>query len=206
MFEKFEKWIRSLQNKADKKVMFLIVYAFIGAIAIFGMQMTNMYKREKQKVQDSYNKSMYELVNYIQNVDVLISKARITTTNIEVSKTLVDIWKQANLSKDNLAALPLNQNSMGNTSKFLSQVSDYSYSLMQKSISGKSLTEEDYTTLASINDNSIKITKTINRIYSNLNDGKIKWNEIEKQGDKNLSEIKGNEVLSNIRKNIKRFH
>lgn len=206
MFEKFEKWIRKLQSKVDKKFMFLIVYAFVGVIAIFGMQMANMYKREKQKVQDVYNKAMYGLVNYAQNVDVLFSKARITTTSAEVNKTLADIWRQADLAKDSLSALPVDQHSMSQTSKFLAQASDYSYSLMLKSSSGRKLTEEDYEMLAKINDNSAKITKTLNKIYNDLNSGRLKWNEVEKQGDKKLSKIKGNKVLSNIRKNIRKFY
>jgi len=201
MLEKIEENINECKRKIDHRTWGIIAYVMFGIAILYGMQMANMFKRQKQIVQDNYNKSMYELINYVQNVEILISKARITTTPVESSKTYADIWRQSNLAKENLASLPVNQNAMSNTSKFLAQVSDYSYSLMKQTIAGDKISDEQYKTLADVNDKAEEISSVLNDIYADLNNGKLKWDEVEKQGDSKLEEQKEKgEVLSNISK------
>lgn len=206
MLEKIEEKITKCKNKINHRTWAILTYVLFAAALLYGMQMTNMFKKQKQLVQDSYNKAMYELVNYVENVDVLISKARITTTPVELSKTYADIWRQSNLAKENLASLPVNQNAMSNTSKFLAQVSDYSYALMKQTISGEKLSDEQYKDLEEINSKSSEVSSILNDIYSSLNQGRLKWDEVEKEGDKKLEEAKSEgEVLSNISKISKTF-
>ena len=201
MLEKIEEGINKYKKKFDHRTWGIVAYVMFGIALLYGMQMANMFKRQKQIAQDNYNKSMYELINYVQNVEILISKARITTTPVESSKMYADIWRQSNLAKENLASLPVNQNSMSNTSKFLAQVSDYSYSLMKQTIAGDKITDEQYKTLEDVNDKAEKISTVLNDIYSDLNKGRLKWDEVEKRGDEKLGKEKeeGN-VLSNISK------
>ncbi len=206
MLEKIEKNINNYKRKFDHRTWGILAYVMFGIALLYGMQMANMFKRQKQIVQDNYNKSMYELVNYVKNVEVLISKARITTTPVESSKTYADIWRQSNLAKENLASLPVDQNAMSNTSKFLAQVSDYSYSLMKQTISGDKVTDEQYKMLEEINNKSDEVASVLNDIYDDLNNGKVKWNEVENYGDKKLKEQEKEEgVLSNISKISKTF-
>lgn len=206
MLEKIEENINKYKRKFDHRTWGIIAYVMFGIALLYGMQMANMFKRQKQIVQDNYNKSMYELINYVQNVEILISKARITTTPVESSKTYADIWRQSNLAKENLASLPVDQNAMSNTSKFLAQVSDYSYSLMKQTIAGDKISDEQYKTLAEVNDKAEEISNVLNDIYADLNRGKLKWDEVEKQGDSKLEEQKDEgEVLSNISKISKTF-
>ena len=206
MLEKIEENINKYKRKFDHRTWGILAYVMFGAALLYGMQMANMFRKQKQIVQDNYNKAMYELVNYMENVDVLISKARITTTPVEASKTYADIWRQSNLAKENLASLPVNQNAMANTSRFLAQVSDYAYVLMKQTVEGQKLSDEQYKNLEEINDEGAKLSAVLNDIYMNLDNGKLKWNEVEKQGDEKLPE--GNdkgEVMSNISKISKTF-
>ena len=201
MLEKIEEKINNYKRKFDHRTWGIIAYVMFGIALLYGMQMANMFKRQKQIVQDNYNKAMYELINYVQNVEILISKARITTTPVESSRTYADIWRQSNLAKENLASLPVNQNAMSNTSKFLAQVSDYSYSLMKQTIAGNKISEKQYEMLAEVNNKAEEISNVLNDIYKDLNKGKLKWDEVEKQGDSKLEKEKQDgEVLSNISK------
>lgn len=206
MFEKIEEKIIKCKNKINHSTWSILAYVLFATALLYAMQMANMFKNQKQLVQDMYNKSMYELVNYVENVDVLISKARITTTTVELSKTYADIWRQSNLAKENLASLPVNQNAMSNTSKFLAQVSDYSYALMKQTISGEKLSDQQYKDLEEMNKKSSDVSNILSDIYSSLNQGRLKWDEVEKEGDKKLEEAKNEgEVLSNISKISKTF-
>ena len=106
MMEKFEKKIIWLKNKINKKVMAIIIFAVVGALIIFALDMTNNYKRQKQITEDAYNKALYEMVGYVNNTQVELAKLKIiSTSNLQIT-TLSGIWRYSNLAKENLNILP----------------------------------------------------------------------------------------------------
>ena len=137
MIEKIENSIIRFKRNLDPKVLSLVFFCIFGFFTIFSMEMTNNFRRQKQLVQDEYNRCMYEMVAYIKNVDLELSKLQIISDKRLIISTLADVWRQSNLAKENLANLPIIQDNMGNTSKYLTQVSDYSHFLMDAVSRGK---------------------------------------------------------------------
>lgn len=195
MIEKIESNIIRFKKKLDPKVLGLVFFCIFGFFTIFSMEMTNNFKRQKQLVQDEYNRSMYEMVAYVKNVDLQLSKIQIITDKRLVIATLADIWRQSNLAKENLANLPIIQENMGNTSKYLTQVSDFSHSLMDSVSRGKEITPEEYEDISKLNTSSTALVNVTNNIYDDLNSGRLKWDEVEKLGNEQLDE---NVAVSNI--------
>ena len=132
MIEKLEVKINKIKRKIDPRIAKVGIFMLFGALIIFSLEMTNNFKREKNSVQDEYNKAMYLAVSYINNVQVDLEKIMVTSTPRMNAITFADIWKQSNLAKESLEQIPASQNSLSNASKFLTQVSDFSYSLMNK--------------------------------------------------------------------------
>lgn len=174
MIEKIEIKLNKLKKKVNKKVLNVAIFMTFGALIIFSLEMTNNFKRQKNLVQDEYNKSMYLAVSYINNVEVDLAKLLVTSTPKMSAVTLADIWKQANLAKECLEQIPVGQNSMANASKYLTQVSDFSYTLMKQNISDIKLTEEEYEKLKHIYEDSSKLSSKMSDIYDDLNAGRIK--------------------------------
>lgn len=198
MIEKFENKVNNLKKKINKKALAVGVFMLFGGLCIFSVEMTNNFKRQKQITQDEYNKAMYEMVGYINNVETELAKLQITNTIKMTSTTLASIWKQANLAKENLESLPSSQGDMSNASKYLSQLSDYSYYLLKKVVQGEKISDEEYITIAKLYDSSKKLDEVMNNIYSDLNEGKIKWDELEKISDEKLSNTEVTTTVSNI--------
>lgn len=208
MFEKFEKMILRIKEKINPKLIAVGAFCVFGITMIYGMQMANMFKREKQKAQDSYNKAMYEIISYAQNVDSLLTKARVTTTAVESSKIYADIWRQSSLAKENLASLPINQHGMENASSFLGQTSDYAYSILKQTVAGEKVTDKQYKELEELNKSSGELTGTLNNIYEDLNNGRLKWDEVEKATNKELEngeEQSGYSEISKISNSFKNY-
>lgn len=195
MIEKIEIKLNKLKKKVNKKVLNVAIFMTFGALIIFSLEMTNNFKRQKNLVQDEYNKSMYLAVSYINNVEVDLAKLLVTSTPKMSAVTLADIWKQANLAKECLEQIPVGQNSMANASKYLTQVSDFSYTLMKQNISDIKLTEEEYEKLKHIYEDSSKLSSKMSDIYDDLNAGRIKWDELEKIGNEKLPD---NDISNNI--------
>lgn len=205
MIEKIEIKLNKLKKKVNKKVLNVAIFMTFGALIIFSLEMTNNLKRQKNLVQDEYNKSMYLAVSYINNVEVDLAKLLVTSTPKMSAVTLADIWKQANLAKECLEQIPVGQNSMANASKYLTQVSDFSYTLMKQNISDIKLTEEEYEKLKHIYEDSSKLSSKMSDIYDDLNAGRIKWDELEKIGNEKLPDNDISNSISEVGKTFQNY-
>ena len=205
MIEKIEIKLNKLKKKVNKKVLNVAIFMTFGALIIFSLEMTNNFKRQKNLVQDEYNKSMYLAVSYINNVEVDLAKLLVTSTPKMSAVTLADIWKQANLAKECLEQIPVGQNSIANASKYLTQVSDFSYTLMKQNISDIKLTEEEYEKLKHIYEDSSKLSSNMSDIYDDLNAGRIKWDELEKIGNEKLPDNDISNSISEVGKTFQNY-
>lgn len=205
MIEKIEIKLNKLKKKVNKKVLNVVIFMTFGALIIFSLEITNNFKRQKNVVQDEYNKSMYLAVSYINNVEVDLAKLLVTSTPKMSAVTLADIWKQANLAKECLEQIPVAQNSMANASKYLTQVSDFSYTLMKQNISDIKLTEEEYEKLKHIYEDSSKLSSKMSDIYDDLNAGRIKWDELEKIGNEKLPDNDISNSISEVGKTFQNY-
>ena len=126
--------------------------------------------------------AFYELVDYVQNVEVFLAKSLISNSAESGAESLTNVWREANLALAYLAQLPIESNELANTSKFLNQVSDYSYSLYRKNINGEELSEEDINNIENLHKYSVELENVLNQLSADINGGRISWNELTEKG------------------------
>ena len=161
----------------------LSVIVVLGAI-IIGMGIFT-YKKQtefRQASENSYNMAFFQVVDYVENVENYLAKSLISTTSEHGAQTLTHVWREANLAQSYLSQLPITTEELANTSKFLNQVSDYSYSLSRKNIYNEELTQEDLDNLKKLHDYSVELKNTLTQLSADMNDGRIKWGELQKKG------------------------
>ena len=176
------------------------MFVIFGITLLFGMNMANVYGREKQSTTDAYNRAMYEVITSVNNVDTLVAKVRITTSHEYNIVTLSEITTEATTAKENLSQLPVNQGAMGNVSKFFSQVIGYSQTLTKKLANAQQLTDEEHKNLDKINEVSNNLNGTLQEIYTELTQGRLKWDEVEKVASEKLDQDKNELQLSGLEK------
>ena len=170
------------KNRLQDRHMLTIIIVLISIIAVLALVIYKKQTEYRQASENSYNQAFYELVDYVQNVENYLGKSLISTTPEHGAETLTNVWKEANLAQTYLSQLPISSNELENTSKFLNQVSDYSYSLSRKNINNESLTQEDLDNLKELHDYSISLENVLNQLSNDINDGRIKWGELTKKG------------------------
>ncbi len=176
-----ENRLQDLKEKLkDKRILGIIIF-LVAIIAILGIYTYNKQKEATYASENSYNMAFCEVVDYVQNVETFLAKSLISTTPEHGAKTLTQVWKEANLAQSYLAQLPLEIESISNTAKFLNQVSDYSYTLSQKNIYNEELTQEELDNLAKLHEYSLELSNTLIQLSTDMNEGRIKWNELEKK-------------------------
>ena len=179
---KIKEKVYDWKNRLKDRHMLTLVIVLVTVIAIMGIY---VYKREReyrQVSENNYNMAFFELVDYVQNVETYLAKSLISSTPEHGAETLTHVWREANLAQSYLARLPIGSEELANTSKFLNQVSDYSFSLSRKNIYNESLTQEDFKNLKELHDYSVELENTLNQLSADMNDGRIKWGELTNKG------------------------
>lgn len=197
MLERFEKKIIEIKNKIGKKNTRIILFSLVCIIALFSMILLKRFKIEKQEVQDSYNRAMYDFVSDINNIENEMTKLKITSNDTYTMTTLASVFAKSNSAKANLDILPFSAGSISNVSKFLNQLSDFSYSLMRNILNGNEISEYK----ENIDSLYIKISElsdVVENIYTDLTASNIKWDELEKVGDEKIKESTAQEELSSV--------
>ena len=174
-----------MKNKNNKMayiiIAIILVITTVGAIVYYAYQETRKYVVASE---NKYNMAFYELVDYVQNVETYLAKALISTTPEHGAETLTNVWREASVAQSCLSQLPINSHELENTSKFLNQVSDYSYSLSRKNIAGERLSQEDLKNIKELHTYSLELENTLNQLSTDLNNGRIKWGELKDEGTK----------------------
>ena len=176
--EKVYDWKDRLRDRH----MLSLVVTLVVVITIVGLY---TYKRERdfrQVSENRYNMAFFELVNYVENVGTYLEKSLVSSTPEHGIETLTQVWREANLAQAYLAMLPIGSQELANTSKFLNQVSDYSYSLTRKNIYDEPLSDEDLQNLRNLHHYSVELQNTLNQLSTDMNSGRIKWGELTKKG------------------------
>lgn len=199
--EKFIDWKNRLK---DRHMFSIIVVLFIVCLVLGGF----IYKKQKeyeQVMENQYNLAFFELVDYVQNVENYLAKSLISTSPEHGAETLTQVWKEANLAQIYLSQIPINNEGLSNTARFLNQVSDYSYSLSRKNIYNESLTQEDLDNLKDLHTYCVDLQNTLNQLSTEMTDGTISWQELTKKGNTLLAQQVSNnskDSFSNIDTNF----
>lgn len=179
--EKFRERAKEFGKKVrGKRLNILIVCLLIAFIALI-IYSYNAKKMYKQAMENKYDMSFYQLVDYVQNVEVYLAKSTISNTPESGAENLTYVWREANLAQTYLSMLPINSSELENTAKFLNQVSDYSYSLSRKSINNQSLTQDDLNNLNKLHDYSLELENTLNQLSTDINNGRVSWVDLTRK-------------------------
>ena len=170
------------KNRLKDRHMLSIVVVMFSIIVILAIVIYKKQTEYRQASENSYNMAFYEVVDYVQNVEVFLAKSLITNSPESSAESLTNVWREANLALGYLTQLPINSHEIENTSKFLNQVSEYSYSLYRKNLKDEELTEEDMKNLKDLHQYSVELENTLNQLSADINDGRISWGELAEEG------------------------
>lgn len=175
-------------NRLKKGHMLSIISIFLIIILALIAVILNKQKEAKQASENSYNMAFYELVDYVENIETYLAKSLISSTPEHGAETLTNVWRESNLAQAYMSQLPIESQELENTSKFLNQVSDYSYSLSRKNIYNESLNEDDFNNLKQLHSYSLELENTLNQLSDDINMGRVKWGELTQKGTSTLAQ------------------
>lgn len=179
----------------------IIVFSLILGVAV---KKTNESSYLSQQLNDVYSRSILQVVDSINDVDTALIKSSVTNSPSLLSNLSNEIYRQATFAQANLGELPIGDTEFEKTSKFLSQVGDFTYSLSNKVLNGGYITNDEKKQLASLSTYASKLSDSLSKIEKNLLNGKVSFkpNTVKASGEKQVPISDG---LSNIEKDFSNY-
>ena len=136
----------------------------------------------------------------MNNTETKLSKILASNSSTYQKKLLAEIAQNSELAENSIASLPISQNSLADSVKFINQMGGYTQTLADQISQGKNLSSQDLSTLSklqqSVNDMKAQINKFVKKVQQNYS---ILDQSFNLDGDFNnftieISKIKGEGV------------
>ena len=169
---------RKIQRKHIWTICIILFVITVCAIA-----MVYKLNREYKTVSNNtYNLAFYELIDHMSDVENYLAKSLVTNEADYSTENLTYVWRSANLAEVYLSQIPISNEGLSNTQKFLNQVSEYTYSLSRKCIADQNITTDELNKLKDLYNYSAGVNTTLNQLSFEINNGTLNWEELSKDG------------------------
>lgn len=176
-----------------------IIYTSIAILIIvfsstFAILMTLERTDYRNYLQGQYSKNMFDLIDNVKNIRVDLSKSEIVGSREQQIVMFEEIFRHASSANDQLHSLPIGQETISETGKFLSQIGGFCYTLSKESAQGKTLNNSDYELIDRLKSESFSLETDLQKVTSDINKGGLNWGEIRKQASGIISVSKIDDV------------
>ena len=182
----------------NKRIIYTMVVTLIVVFSTtFAILMTLENMDYRNYLQGEYSRSMYDLINSVQNIQANLGKAEIIGSKEQNIVIYEEIFRYATMANDKLHSLPIPQETSATTSKFLSQVGNFCFTLSKASSENQQLTNAEYGTIDNLKAQALSLQANLNGVLTQINEGHIQWGELrEKSG---VFAVNGNVVAEQFK-------
>lgn len=135
----------------------------LGLSIAYGITSSHAMQNATQ-LENIYKMNYYELVDSVNTADMKISKILASSDENFQAKTLSELSQSAKEMQGNIATLPLSNENILASVRFINQMSGYSQVLQEKIDGGESLTEQDLEILNQMHETLTEMKRYLNRM------------------------------------------
>jgi len=157
----------------------IALFVLLGITAVWGVNQAQARRSAEVQIENKYNRAFYEVMQRSKNIEALLSKGLASGSPDNVDNLFSDLWNNANAAQENLHQLPLSHNVIAKTSKFLTQVGDYAYSITKRD-DGIKMTDEDRSTMRKLYKTARALNQELTKVQQQAAAGKFRWSEVER--------------------------
>ncbi len=162
-----------MEKKRDLKKAFIITVSILSSvILVLGIYLyatLTTLGATNASLENLYQRSFYELVGNVNNMEVELSKLMVSNDSASQQKILTTLKQQSGDAENSLSLLPLDTKVLNNTSDFMNQLNGYCTSLISYKdgvVEGK-----DFETLSKVHASLTSIKDELNTIMEKVMQG-----------------------------------
>lgn len=119
-------------------------------------------------LESTYQKSYYDLVDKVNNMEVKLSKVMSSTNTNYTAKMLSEISKNAEDAQNNLNVLPVTLNGVEESLKFVNQVGGYTSTLAKRLQMGEAMSMQDEKTIEKLHLAVLNMKQSMSQMSDNM--------------------------------------
>lgn len=152
------------------------------------------------QLENVYQKNLYDLVESVNNTEIKLAKVLSANSTTYQKKLLSEIAQDSTLAESSISSLPISQNNLADSVKFINQMGGYTQTLADSLTEGKTIATRDIETLEKLHDSIIEMKVQINKFVEKLQQNYSILNQsLHLEGDFNnfttdFSKIKSTDV------------
>lgn len=155
------------------KKAFVITASILSLVIIvlgaFLISTSNSLTATSMSLESMYQRSFYDLVDNVNNLEVEVSKLMVTNDSTSQQKLLSSVKQKTSDAEEALSLLPVNNNLLEKTTKFMNQLNGYCTSLI--SYKDGSLGTKDFETINSVHASITTIKDELNKVMEKIMHG-----------------------------------
>lgn len=168
------------------RVAALLLVVLTGATALWGRAQMQERRAMENELSARYQKAFFDAVGHVENVEVLLSKGLVASTPRQIAELFSDLRLQALSAQDRLTQLPLVQGALIETSKFLSQVGDFGFSIAKKAAAGSPPDQDEIDLMQRLREEAALISAALHEMQREAADGRMPWGELRARANARL--------------------
>lgn len=172
-------------NEKDTPVSSLALKLVVGFLLVLsaGLAVWASYNHVKintyrTALQNTYFRAADLASDNLANLSSDLVKGMYAGTSPQLSMISSKMWKESAAAKSALSTLPISDQTLENTNRFLSQAGDYAMYLSRKSASGQELTDEERSQFASLREYADRLSSQMDQIATSLQNGTINLEQL----------------------------
>ena len=134
----------------------------------------------QNRAESQYQKAFHELTWHIDNITGQLAQLLVSTSREQNIIGLATLWRQSFAAQSNLGTLPLGLVPLTKTEKLLSDITDMSFALLNRTAQGASpLTEEEQKIIQGLYETAKGLEEEMSNLSAQvLNEG-LSWTQVE---------------------------
>lgn len=150
----------------------------------------NQYQGKNQLqtyLANRYQSSFYQLSDHVEKLEVLLAKGMVTSSPTQNLVIFSEIWNESNAAKESLSGVPVSNQALTRTNKFLTQVGDFAYTLNKKGAKGNPPSSGEWQKLAALHRQAGILNTELNKVETTVLDNKLVWTSFRQATDASLA-------------------
>ncbi|AOY76187.1 germination protein YpeB [Clostridium formicaceticum] len=136
-----------------------------------------------------FQRQFYDLIGHVENAQVDLAKAMVSGGSKDIVKHLNDTVFQSYMAQEKLTQLPLDHGAIRRTENFLNQLGDYCTAMVNKSLEGIILDEEEVNTLTELHSYANLLSQQLIELQQNIAAGGINFGDLRREGNRDLAQL-----------------
>ncbi len=169
------KKLRSFKNRLTDRHMYSVIIGLIVVMIAGFTYQAKVSADYKNRLESQYIRAFDDLAEYVSTIETSLFKCAAVSSPQSVVRLANDIYAKAASASTCLSQLPLSDTNLENTSKFLSQVGDFTYMLALQYMENPVITEAQRQTMLDLSRYAVTLQSGLYDVQQKFYSGTLRF-------------------------------